>query len=403
MSNYRRLISYVYTYEGNVKGKNVGFVKLEARNSQCKISVNVKKVFTGSSDMGVYLLSAGKEVFLGNIFIRGGAGEFRAILSAENIAGSGCSIDECYGLAVHESDSQWLCYKTIWEDAVTHAAEVELAELTSEKYPQEQTEPEAPRVDEELEKEEAAEDVTENAIEDVTENAIENVTENIAENAAESVMENNAAAAVAIEAENALETPAQEEPEAPEAVRTRVFIYRSGKIGQAEPQPEPIMPPEPAQTDPVIHQEERYQPLAGHPEDLTRFDMEEQAEEDIRGNIWELFQKNYPKIQAFDCEHGGEILAIKPQDLGLLPREIWVYGNNSFLLHAYYNYRYLILARLENPKGQPRFLLGVPGHYYNNEKYMASMFGFPHFVLSKKQQSEGGRFGYWYTDVRLNA
>ena len=84
-----------------------------------------------------------------------------------------------------------------------------------------------------------------------------------------------------------------------------------------------------------------------------------------------------------------------------MPREVWIYGNNSFLLHGYYNYRYLILARLENPQGFHSYLLGVPGHYFNNEKYMASMFGFPNFVLSKKQQAQDGRFGYWYTDIRL--
>ena len=28
MSDYRRLISYIYEYEGKEKGKNVGFVKL---------------------------------------------------------------------------------------------------------------------------------------------------------------------------------------------------------------------------------------------------------------------------------------------------------------------------------------------------------------------------------------
>ena len=37
MSNYRRLISYIYAYEGGIKGKNVGFAKLEVRNGQCKI------------------------------------------------------------------------------------------------------------------------------------------------------------------------------------------------------------------------------------------------------------------------------------------------------------------------------------------------------------------------------
>ncbi len=142
-------------------------------------------------------------------------------------------------------------------------------------------------------------------------------------------------------------------------------------------------------------------PFPGHPEDLERLDEEEEIENNPR-QIWPLFRKTYPKIDAFDYEKGCEVLTIKPQDIGLLPREIWVYGNNSFLLHGYYNYRYLILAKLNNPQGQPRYLLGVPGHYYSNEKYMASMFGFSNFVLSKNQPLQDGRFGYWYTDIRLD-
>ena len=68
--------------------------------------------------------------------------------------------------------------------------------------------------------------------------------------------------------------------------------------------------------------------------------------------------------------------------------------------NGYYNYRYLILARVQDGR-RVRYILGVPGHYYSNEKYMASMFGFPHFVLSKKQPVQDGRFGYWYTDIRM--
>ena len=117
--------------------------------------------------------------------------------------------------------------------------------------------------------------------------------------------------------------------------------------------------------------------------------------------LWQELRKSYPKIQPFDYDDGCEILTIRPQDIGRLPRETWVYGNNSFLLHGYYSFRYLILVRLGNSKGRPRYLLGVPGHYYSNEKYMASMFGFPNFVLSKKQPPNDGRFGYWYTDVRM--
>ena len=141
--------------------------------------------------------------------------------------------------------------------------------------------------------------------------------------------------------------------------------------------------------------------ILGNPQELERLEQEEQ-QSDFPGRLWDGFRKRYPKIQAFDSANGCEILTIKPQDIGLLPRENWNYGNNSFLLHGYYNYRYLILARIgDETKGRTRYILGVPGNYYSNEKYMASMFGFPHFVLARKQPSQDGRFGYWYTDVRL--
>ena len=118
-------------------------------------------------------------------------------------------------------------------------------------------------------------------------------------------------------------------------------------------------------------------------------------------HLWKQLQHRYVRVLAFDYEKGCEILSIRPQDIGLLPREIWHYGNNSFLLHGYYNYRHLILARMNNPQGPYRYLLGVPGHYFSNEKYLASMFGFPHFVLARKQPDQDGRFGYWYTEIRL--
>ena len=42
-------------------------------------------------------------------------------------------MDQCYGLTIHEQGDTWRAYTTIWEDAVAHAAEVELADVTSSK------------------------------------------------------------------------------------------------------------------------------------------------------------------------------------------------------------------------------------------------------------------------------
>lgn len=127
----------------------------------------------------------------------------------------------------------------------------------------------------------------------------------------------------------------------------------------------------------------------------------ESPKEDPAESLWNRLRAAYPKVTAFECSDGCEILVIKPQDIGLLPRENWVYGNNSFLLHGYYNYRYLILARLGKSGERGRYILGVPGHYGNNEKYMAAMFGFDRFVRSTRQPPRDSRFGYWYTDLNF--
>ena len=41
--------------------------------------------------------------------------------------GTGNSLDSCIGLVIHEKGEEWRVYKTVWEDAVAQAAELELA------------------------------------------------------------------------------------------------------------------------------------------------------------------------------------------------------------------------------------------------------------------------------------
>ena len=134
MANYRRLISYIYAYEGGIKGKNVGFAKIENRKDQCRIQVSVRKVYVGSQDIGVYLMSTEGERLLGKMFIRGGAGEFRCMVQMDN------GMSDCYGLTIHSIGDSWQSYTTIWEDAVAQTAEIQLAEVTAEHIRRQQEE-----------------------------------------------------------------------------------------------------------------------------------------------------------------------------------------------------------------------------------------------------------------------
>lgn len=597
MSDYRRLISYIYAYEGGVKGKNIGYAKVEIRGGQCRIQVNVKRVFVGSNETGVYLLAPEAEILLGRIFIRGGAGEFRTQVNAENVEGSGISADQFYGLTIHDVTSTWRSYTTVWEDAVAQTAEVQLADITSENMRRRDSSVEAIsraltmtalrrtaetgrnglqaaealkteieqeatgqlEISEELETEELekpregsqkeseggegeallvqSEETTEERNQERgeefkaqsekvseepggkisgilgekrSEEQIGEGTEGLSEKAPEEprgeplgernqekqeevlktergekwtgqqqikkILETHLPVSAEIERElkqeeERLETiaPWEEDEKSSKNQAEERGETSDARSGRTEAQPTPglsgepvsgstdepvnrpphksfgktrnsaaaarlsrlknilqpgvlqslLLQPEESQTAPpasirqgTAGQEVQFQtsglkreqetpyPELENPAVLRELERQE-AEENNRSDLWERFQRKYTRVLAFECDSGCEILSIKPQDIGLLPREIWVYGNNSFLLHGYYNYRHLILARLSDSGGKIRYLLGVPGHYFSNEKYMASMFGFPHFVLAKKQPDEGGRFGYWYTDIRL--
>lgn len=578
MSNYRRLISYIYAYEGGVKGKNIGFAKIETRGIQCKITVSVKRIYVGGNDIGVYLLAGEQEIYLGNIFIRGGSGEFRATVSVNDIERSGFNMDQCFGLTIHDVKNTWRSYTTIWEDAVAHAAAVDLENTDSAvKVNSAISEEQIKKAVQEIEKEFPLEDGdsqdTKNEEEVLlqAESPVSSHSEPSPE--AESLMpeiqqmtgsipqdgntrttitgptaggrQGNPSSVTAPAPDRQQNTrptmtgpipgwwqeprPTGPMPTAPMPNRSMptapipngamprsmptgpmptspmpAGTMPTGSMppvpnptgpasptprptGPASPTPRPTGPASPtprptgpmptvpmsaesvhtdpseeAQTilqsqqesvplmpkpmmsesedgglkesvqmssgdaaglaedtdvypepeagttrlyraDAVIKEtkdQDHTEPKLGDPEVLEQLRENESQEESQQSVIWEKLRKEHTRILAFDYEDGCEILTIKPQDIGLLPRDAWVFGNNSFLLHGYYNYRYLILARL-NTEGTPRYLLGVPGHYYSNERYMASMFGFPNFVLSKDQPMEDGRFGFWYTDIKV--
>ena len=452
MSAYHRLISYIYAYEGGIKGKNTGFAKLETRGTSCRIQVSVRRVFAGGSPIGVYLLAGQEEIRIGTLFVRGGNGEFRAVVNCENIEGSGCNMEECCGLTLHETDSAWRAYTTIWEDAVAHAAEVELADVTAEKVREQEAEKEEAtrklaenvsgevnsasvgkeKLDEaseltrsgemenqdtstETEKKEAVNiNETDFGISQPQPEKLENSNLEIFEDtetmeAVPDISETSDHQEAEVVQETQTETPQESFQESTQEVQTETpkeSFQESYQEAQTEARRKDSQEStrevwkEALPDSPPDHQE-AFQPGSQNQKQPQPDSSKEFSKEDPAESLWNRLRAAYPKVTAFECADGCEILVIKPQDIGLLPRENWVYGNNSFLLHGYYNYRYLILARLGKPGERGRYILGVPGHYGNNEKYMAAMFGFDRFVRSTRQPPRDSRFGYWYTDLNF--
>ena len=425
---------------------------METRGTSCRIQVSVRRVFAGGSPIGVYLLAGQEEIRIGTLFVRGGNGEFRAVVNCENIEGSGCNMEECCGLTLHETDSAWRAYTTIWEDAVAHAAEVELADVTAEKVREQ-----------EAEKEEATRKLAENVSGEVNSASVgkEKLDEaSELTRSGEMESQDTSTETEKKEAVNINETDfgiSQPQPEKLENSKpgdfrghgnhgsgsrylrnirssrgrscsgnangdtARSFQESTQEVQTETPKESFQESYQEAQTEarrkdsqestrevrkealpdsPPDHQE-AFQSDSQNQKQPQPDSSKEFSKEDPAESLWNRLRAAYPKVTAFECADGCEILVIKPQDIGLLPRENWVYGNNSFLLHGYYNYRYLILARLGKPGERGRYILGVPGHYGNNEKYMAAMFGFDRFVRSTRQPPRDSRFGYWYTDLNF--
>ena len=90
-------------------------------------------------------------------------------------------------------------------------------------------------------------------------------------------------------------------------------------------------------------------------------------------DIWMDFARTKSPVQVND-----EVSAIQIElsDLRELPKCYWYLGNNSFLLHGFFNYRHLLFGRLPDGK----WFIGVPGIYARQERVMASVFGFPRFM-----------------------
>lgn len=116
--------------------------------------------------------------------------------------------------------------------------------------------------------------------------------------------------------------------------------------------------------------------------------------------IWERLQKEHTVFAPFEDK---EILCVQIElkNLRELPKRYWYLGNNSFLLHGFFNYRYIIIGNID----KDRWFIGVPGVYQHQERVMAAIFGFPEFIPASETGGENGakevseplnRFGYWY-------
>ena len=138
-------------------------------------------------------------------------------------------------------------------------------------------------------------------------------------------------------------------------------------------------------------------------EDKQEEDKQERAEQERKLQIrtggedrghqidqeWEQIRSSCHKVEA--CRELGEVYRVNKGNFAVLPESMKHILQNSFLVHGLMNYGYLLLFRVDEKAGQ--FGVGVPGVYYEKEKLVAEMFGFPQFWCDGR--SDNGKFGYY--------
>ncbi len=118
---YNRLVAYIYSYNNGLKNRNVGFARLEIRNDNIKMSINMQNAVTESfSIWGVYLFYREDDnicgIKLGEMTFGDRAEGFTYNGSALNIEGSAKNFNDIRGIYMISGNSKSYMFASEWDD-----------------------------------------------------------------------------------------------------------------------------------------------------------------------------------------------------------------------------------------------------------------------------------------------
>lgn len=325
------MVSYLYRYKQGKREENVGYVKIDARQGQLKIYINMKDAGAKEEmphDIYFYY-HHGKQLLgveVGKVEFINKEAEFRDTTKTANIYDSEKSLDDMGGMIIYLSSD--MAYGTEWDDIP-----IKMGQFSG-------TAVEEPQV----QLEEAVVAAPPAEISKEIEEQVNNLKELV-------------------------------QPR--ETVKAEAPKVEAPKVEMAKVE--------------TIKENNDFVQEAQIPKQYNRVDAPMSTIEKILMDHESLGHTG--NNQILRC------VRIEPQDLGKLDISNWRYGNNSFLIHGYYNYHYIILGKIIAETGKQQYVIGVPGIYGNQEKYMASQFGFRNFLPTKPTDIKTGTFGYWTAEL----
>jgi len=452
LSNYKRMISYMYQYVKGEKTKNVGYARIELRNGNLKITIHLHLQGYGDGIFPTYLIQRANDnlelIYCGDSILKNQIIDSKLSSQDTNIMESGYNFSDIGGILLFLNDEVF--FATEWDDKPIILREVMQALRPKDEQPSlkfkvvKDIEGKITGdVEEKVDNLEAtlAEDVREAKVDTNISNEAELEEKNedkivdlskvkkgsVVTDLAEASKLSQVAELEEVKKESMI-ADLSEDNKQTKVANTYVDL---GRAPMAWSKVWPYKAPKAMDTYKLRAGEAtpKYQ-LPKKPV-LGRSYMEEQAETDNKGKepikaagvlqdikmpkvsengakdqeqadnpTAEYIFKKYQRIYPFEDNEIIISVKIEPKDIGYLPKEVWTLSGNSFLLHGYYCYNHLIFAKMKGRTGY-QYILGVPGIYHNKELYMAKMFGFYNFKSIRKRELRQGDFGYWYIIIDM--
>lgn len=385
MAEYRRFISYMYLYENGRKTINSGFVRVESRNGQCRLSIHMSGIYHNEvKKYQIYMLIRASGDYIGiavgDLLVQRQTGDMELTMDSARLMGTTYDLDRVAGMVLLGEDGS--VYGTRWDDEP----------LETEKFVN-------------------REPISDTLVRFGEKNSDAAVDETDTERTfADAESESVITQGTEHEAENLVSPHADENPLIPEEEVAAFVDDSDAGIEAFEKNENP----------------ENNEILAVSKEpEMSKEQAEEQAEQELysRSNVYDLLMSQLPQMYPFDDDSVAACVRMELPDIGRMPMPCWIYGSNSFLLHGYYCYRHLILAKVEQKKDKEEndgngtnnaysanngaaeteivYLMGVPGIWQHREQYMAAMFGFHKFKPVSRGNQGSGAFGYWCVELKL--
>lgn len=415
MADYQRFVSYIYSYPGGVKDKNVGFAKVEVRSGEMRININLRGVYTDTPQMfGVHMLIDRDDAIpgryrlmkVGDCLVNNGMASYAGIFNAGNIENSGYTSSDICGIAVANKGDRYYMMFSMWEDYDINPDVIEFAGSGVRKY------------GENVEIEGESEDDIDSSGSGEIRGLGKGYTEGSEGNKEDDVGSQDNRVS---DGENG-EVRYAEGGEGNK--NGNVVNYASGSqcnkgnydkrsgegryVGERENDRNGGTRNRGEENTPDIHMQNRYneelQAMESEEDDTESCGCPNKVNEKTRQDACNerLYKKLYSKadyVDAFDDDYFYDCIEVTPQMLSRLPLKDKEIINNSFLIHGYYNFHHLLFGRVCDNENNTNYFIGVPGMYCNRERYMASMFGFSNFKKSHRSDYNNPYFGYWYQEI----